>query len=43
MSAPYKDIARELGFTPEQVTDRVLEYLELRKKEPTIDGMPECG
>ena len=44
-SAPYKVIAKELGFTPEAVTDRILSYLEARKKDPrkpTIEGAPEC-
>lgn len=45
VSAPYKRIAQELGFTPETVTDRVMDYLELRKRDPkraTLEGMPEC-
>lgn len=45
VSAPYKTIAKELGYTPEGVTKRVMEYLDLRKREPkraTIEGMPEC-
>ena len=45
-SAPYKVIAKELGYTPEAVRDRVMEYLELRKKEPgrpTIEGCPACS
>ena len=45
-SAPYKVIAKELGYTPEAVTERVLNYLEARKKEPkkpTIEGSPECS
>ncbi len=45
VSAPYKVIAKELGFTPEAVTDRVMEYLDQRKRDPkrsTIEGAPEC-
>lgn len=45
VSAPYKVIAEQLGFTPEAVTQRVLDYLELRKNHPnkaTIEGAPEC-
>jgi transketolase len=44
-SAPYKVIAEKLGFTPEAVTDLVLDYLEERQrnpKRPTIEGAPEC-
>jgi transketolase len=44
-SAPFKAIAKELGYTPEAVAERVAAYLEQRRKEPrrtTIDGMPEC-
>ncbi|MDO8587602.1 MAG: transketolase [Armatimonadota bacterium] len=32
-SAPYKTIAKELGFTPEAVAERVLRYLEGREAE----------
>lgn len=44
-SAPYKAIMKEYGFTPEAITDRVVKYLEERKKEPnkpTIEGEPGC-
>lgn len=43
-SAPYKVIAEKLGFTPDLVTARILDYLELRKqdpKRPTILGTPQ--
>ena len=43
-SAPYKVIAEKLGFTPDLVTARILDYLELRKqdpKRPTIPGAPQ--
>ncbi len=42
-SAPYKAIAKELGFTPEAVTERVVAYLEARRSDPqrpTIEGAP---
>lgn len=42
-SAPYKTIAMELGYTPETVTRRVLDYLDLRRSDPqtpTIEGAP---
>jgi transketolase len=45
-SAPYKVIANELGFTPEAITQRVLDYLALRKSDPSraiIEGAPDCG
>jgi len=44
-SAPGKVVAKELGFTPDAVTERVLGYLEGRKrnpKRPTIEGAPAC-
>ncbi|MBI2844287.1 MAG: transketolase [Armatimonadetes bacterium] len=44
-SAPYKVIAEQLGFTPDKVARRVLDYLYERKKNPTratIEGAPEC-
>ncbi|MCE5199669.1 MAG: transketolase [Armatimonadota bacterium] len=44
-SAPWKAIAKELGYTPEAVTQRVMEYIEQRRQEPkrpTIDGAPAC-
>jgi transketolase len=43
VSAPYKVIAKELGFTPEAITERVVKYLEERKAnpdKPTIEGAP---
>lgn len=45
-SAPYKVIAKELGYTPEGVFDRVQEYLKERKEHPTrptIEGAPACS
>ncbi|MCL5102516.1 MAG: transketolase [Armatimonadetes bacterium] len=45
-SAPFKVIAEQLGFTPEAVTQGVMDYMELRKKDPkraTIEGTPECA
>jgi transketolase len=42
-SAPYKVIAKELGFTPEAVAERVTHYLNEREANPertTIEGMP---
>lgn len=44
-SAPYKALTEHLGYTPEAVTQRVADYLELRRqnpKKPTIDGAPGC-
>jgi transketolase len=44
-SAPYKVIAKELGFTPESVAERVRDYLKERKRNPerpTIEGSPAC-
>lgn len=38
MSAPYKAIAGELGYTPEAISAHVLEYLQHRKDHP-IDQM----
>ena len=46
VSAPAKVIAEHFGFTPQRITDRVMEYLELRKNDPgkpTIEGSPGCG
>lgn len=45
VSAPYKVIAQQWGYTPEAVTERVAEYLQFRKDNPktaTIEGAPEC-
>ncbi len=46
VSAPAKVIAEHFGYTPQRITDRVMEYLELRKNDPgkpTIEGSPGCG
>lgn len=43
--APYKVIAKELGYTPEAVAQRVRDYLDERQRDPdrpTFPGAPAC-
>lgn len=44
-SAPYKVIAEKLGFTPEAMTKRIVDYLDERRRDPerpTVEGAPKC-
>lgn len=45
-SAPYNAIAKEFGYTPEAVAEKVQNYLRGRKENPTlptIEGAPACA